>query len=101
MPVGLRSLYLGEPMKTYRLTSPFNPDTLSNELVAAGIVVETIRASHAELNEPAMYGVIVTSDAANDATVASTVSSHTPVGSCSRTPTAGEMEPHLSSMEQL
>lgn len=88
-------------MKTYRVTKVCDPVRLHEELEMAGVPVVTVRASHAGLNEPAMWGVVVTQSSAVDATVSTTIAAHVEESVPSRSPSAQEREGSLRLMEML
>ena len=88
-------------MKTFRIPHPCAPSRLSDELKAVGVLVVTIRADSVQFGEPSMYAVVVTDDAAVNATVQTQIDAHAPVGTPSRTPTAQEMENGLVEFEKL
>lgn len=86
-------------MKTYRVARPFNPLALFEALETAGIPVRVVRASHAVLSEPAMYGVVVCESSASDAAVGAVIAA-APQPAVSRDPTTAERNAALAEMER-
>ena len=88
-------------MKAYRVSKVCDPARLHKELEMAGIPVITVRADHADMDEQAMWGVVVTQDSAVDAEVSSGIAAHVETRSPSRSRTPQEMEASLRQLEKL
>ena len=88
-------------MKTMRVMKCFNPTKLHNELAFAGIPIVTIRAGSPNLDEPAVYGVLVLQDSADLDQARVLVDAHEESRPVSRVLSPEAIEAALNQMEKL
>lgn len=91
-------------MKSYKIAKPFDPAILRATLTAAAVPILTIRQSHAlgdEKDGPALYGVVVTEDSADDATVNAAITAHVAAKSPSKTPSTETKNAALAELEKV
>ena len=88
-------------MKTFRIPRPCDPARLHDELAAAGVPVTCVRGDHVKLGEPAMWAVVVTADAADDAVVRALILAHVEPRTPSQTRSDEDKETNLRRLETL